>query len=226
MRGRTPALTFHFHKVGDWEWIRNHLGYFGSLTRTTLYIALVAVLLGLLVALALGVLAVRVPRAYEPILAVTTILYAVPSLAVFGFLVGVTGLTDNTVILPLGAYGLAILFRSVTDGLTSVAEEVRISATAMGYGPLRRLVSVELPAAVPVIVGGLRVATVASISLMTVGALIGIGGLGQLFTAGENTDFVTEIGAGIVIVALVALVLDGLLLLAGRLLTPWARTSR
>jgi osmoprotectant transport system permease protein len=95
----------------------------------------------------------------------------------------------------------------------------------MGYGPLRRLVSVELPAAVPVIIAGLRVTTVASISLVTVGSLIGIGGLGQLFIAGENTDFITEILAGVVIVAFWAFLLDGLLLLSGRLLAPWARVS-
>jgi osmoprotectant transport system permease protein len=224
MLRQTPP-TFHFHKVGDWQWVTDHRGYFWTLSRTHLYIALVAVLIGFLVALPLGVLAVRVPRTNPPILAVTTILYALPSLAVFAFLVGITGLTNNTVILPLAAYALAILVRSVTNGLNNVAEEVRISATAMGYGPLRRLVSVELPAAVPVIIAGLRVTTVASISLVTVGSLIGIGGLGQLFIAGENTDFITEILAGVVIVAFWAFLLDGLLLLSGRLLAPWARVS-
>jgi osmoprotectant transport system permease protein len=220
--GRPPS-TFVFKKVSDWQWIVNHRGYFWSLSRTHLYLALVAVLLGLVVALPVGILAARVPRANAPILAVTTILYSMPSLAVFAFLVTITGLSNNTVILPLAVYALAILVRSVTDGLNNVDDEVRTAAAAMGYGPLRRLLTVELPAAVPVVFAGLRVATVASISLVTVGSLIGIGGLGQLFTAGLNTDFITEIVVGIVLVAFWALICDGLLLVAGRLLAPWAR---
>lgn len=222
---RPPAYNFTFHHISNWQWVQNHLGYFWSLSRTHLYMALASVVLGLVVALPMGVLAARVPRSYPPILAVTTVLYALPSLAVLAFLVGITGLTDNTVILPLAAYALAILVRSIADGLKNVPDEVSTAATAMGYRPVRRLVAVELPAAVPVIIAGLRVATVSSISLVTVGSLIGIGGLGQLFIAGENADFLTEILAGVVIVALWALLFDALLLLAGRLLAPWARRT-
>jgi osmoprotectant transport system permease protein len=220
-----PAFTFKTKKVGDWQWVFNHRGYFWDLSRTHLYLALVSVLLGLIVALPIGVLAVRVRRSYGPILFITTILYSLPSLAVFAFLVSITGLTNNTVILPLAAYALAILVRSVADGLNNVAEEVRLAATAMGYRPMRRLLTVELPAAVPVIIAGLRVATVASISLVTVGSLIGIGGLGHLFTEGEANDFPTEVYSGVVIVALWALVFDGLLLLSGRWLAPWSRRA-
>jgi osmoprotectant transport system permease protein len=225
MTGPPAAFVYHPKKIGDWQWVGNHIGYFWSLSRTHLYLALVSVLLGLVVALPVGVLAARVPRTYGPILVVTTLLYSLPSLAVFAFLVSITGLTNNTVILPLAAYALAILVRSVADGITNVPEEVKTAATAMGYRPFRQLVSVELPAAVPVVIAGLRLATVASISLVTVGSLIGIGGLGQLFTEGENNDFITEVIAGTVIVALWALVFDGLLLLSGRLLAPWARRS-
>jgi osmoprotectant transport system permease protein len=217
--------TFTFHKIGDWQWITTHLAYFWSLSRTHLYLALVAVLLGLLISLPLGALATRVRRSYPPILAITTILYALPSLAVFAFLVGVTGLTETTVIIPLTAYAVAILVRSVADGLRNVPDDVRVAAVAMGYSPIRQLVSVEFPVALPVIVAGLRIATVASISLVTVGSLIGIGGLGQLFIAGENEDFITEIIAGVVLVAFWAMAFDGLLVLAGRLLAPWARQS-
>lgn len=218
-----PDLAFEFHRISSWQWIENHLGYFWSLSRTHLYMALAAVVLGLVIALPVGILAARVPRAYPPILAFTTVLYSLPSLALLAFLVGVTGLTDNTVILPLALYSLALLVRSITDGLNNVPEEVRTAATAMGYGNWRRLVLVELPVAVPVIVAGLRVATVSSISLVTVGSLIGIGGLGQLFIAGENSDFPTEILAGVVIVAVWALLLDAVLLAAGKLLAPWTR---
>ena len=108
--------TFTFQRQSDWQWVASHLSLFWSLSRTHLYLALAAVALGFLVALPLGLLAVRLPRTYPPILAVTTVLYALPSLAVFAFLVGVTGLTDNTVILPLAAYALAILVRSVVSG--------------------------------------------------------------------------------------------------------------
>jgi osmoprotectant transport system permease protein len=221
-----PAqVTFHFHRVGNWEWITSHTGYFWSLSRTHLYLALLSVLLGLVVSLPLGVLAVRVPRTNGAILAATTILYSLPSLAVIVFLLAITGLTDTTVIIPLAVYATTILVRSVADGLTSVPDEVRVAATAMGYRSLRRLVGVELPAALPVIVAGLRVATVASISLVTIGALVGIGGLGQLMTAGEAADYPTEVLTGVVLVMLWALVFDGLLLFAGRTLTPWARST-
>jgi osmoprotectant transport system permease protein len=220
------ALTFHFHKVSDWSWVTGHIGYFGQLSRTHLYIALVSVAIGLLLALLFGCLAARIRWTYPPILAVTTVLYAWPSLAAFALLLSLgTGLSDNTVIIPLSVYAFAVLVRSVTEGLNNVPDEVRIAATAMGYRSTRRLLTVELPAAVPVIVAGLRVATVSSISLVTVGSLIGIGGLGHLFTEGENTDFLTEIIAGVVIVAMWALIFDGVLLLSGRMLAPWARRA-
>jgi osmoprotectant transport system permease protein len=217
------AFNFVFKKVSNWQWVLNHLHTFAAYSRTHLYIALVGVVIGLALALPIGVLASWYPRTYGPILAITTFLYSIPSLAVLAILLSVTGLTDNTVIIPLGIYAMVILVRSVADGLSSVPEEVRLAATAMGYRPLRRLVSVELPVAFPVIIAGLRIATVASISLVTIGSLIGIGGLGQLFIAGENAAFPTEIWTGVVLVVFWALLLDSLLLISGRMLTPWAR---
>lgn len=217
------AQTFHFKKVGDWQWVLNHIGWFWSLSLNHLYLALVPVVVGLGAALPLGVLAVRVSKTYGPTLAVTTVLYSLPSLAAFAVLLPITGLTNPTVIIPLSVYAATILVRSVADGLRSVPEDVRLAAQAMGYGTLRRLVGVELPSALPVVVAGLRVATVASISLVTVGALIGKGGLGILFTEGEQNDFMTEVLCGIVLVLFWALVFDGLLVAAGWLATPWAR---
>ncbi|HWE54841.1 MAG TPA: ABC transporter permease [Acidimicrobiales bacterium] len=224
--GHAAAQTFHFQKVGNWQWVLNHIGYFWSLSRTHLYLALVSVVLGLALSLPIGVLAARRPRAYPAVLAVSTFLYSLPSLAVFALLLDITGLTDNTVIVALAVYAGTILVRSVTDGLRSVPEEVRLSATAMGYRPWRRLVGVELPTALPVIVAGLRVATVASISLVTVAALIGNGGLGQLFIAGENSDFITEVLCGVVLVVFWAIVCDGAILAGGWALTPWTRKQR
>lgn len=222
---RPEAYHFRFHHLGTWQWIFDNRGYIGSLSATHLYLALSSVAIGLIVAIPLGVAAAQLRRVYGPILAVTTIVYALPSLAVFAFLVSVTGLSNLTVILPLAAYAVTILVRSVTDGLRSVSDEIRVAATAMGYGPFRRLVTVELPAAVPVVVAGLRLATVSSISLVTVGALIGIGGLGELFTAGENNNFPTEIIVGVIAVGFWALLFDALLVAAGRLLAPWARAQ-
>src|SRR5580704_5404319 len=134
--------TFTFQKQGDWQWVTSHFSLFWSLSRTHLYLALAAVAIGFLLALPLGLLAVRLPRTYPPILTVTTVLYALPSLAVFAFLVGVTGLTDSTVILPLAAYALAVLVRSVVSGLRNVPEQTRTAAVAMGYRPLHRLLTV------------------------------------------------------------------------------------
>lgn len=226
MRAGLPAQGLTFHRVGDWQWVTGHMSYFWALSRTHLYLALTAVIAGMLLSLPLGVLAAKVPRSYSPVAAATTVLYSLPSLAVFAFLVSVTGLTNNTVIIPLAAYALAILVRAVADGLRQVPEEVKLAAASVGYKSWRRLLEIEFPVALPVIVAGLRVATVSSISLVTVGSLIGIGGLGQLFIAGENSDFITEILCGVVLVAAWALVFDGLLVLAGRLLAPWARGPR
>jgi osmoprotectant transport system permease protein len=216
----------HFHKISDWQWVLNHIGYVWSLSQTHLYLALVSVVIGLAIALPLGVLALRYPVIYGPLLAITTILYTLPSLAAIAILITITGLTDTTIIIPLSVYAVALLIRSVVDGLRNVSEEVRIAATAMGYKPFRLLITVELPAAIPVIAAGLRVATVSSISLVTVGSLIGKGALGQLFTAGENTDFITEIIVGIVVVAFWALLFDGLIVFGNWMLTPWARRPR
>jgi osmoprotectant transport system permease protein len=130
------------------------------------------------------------------------------------------------VIVPLTIYTLAVLVPNVVDGLRTVPDHVRQAAVAMGFGGLRRLVQVELPIAVPVIMAGLRVATVANISLVSVGALIGIGGLGELFTDGFQRDFPTPIVVGIVLTIGLAVFCDAVLVAVQRLLTPWQRARR
>ncbi|MDH6113994.1 osmoprotectant transport system permease protein [Kitasatospora sp. MAP12-15] len=206
-----------------WYWIGDHLGYLWGLLVDHAVISLVPVLLGLLLALPLGLLCTRLPRLYQPLAATFNVVYALPSLAVFVVLIPYTGLaTQATVMIPLTCYALAVLLPTTVDGLRAVPEPVRQAATAMGYGPWRRLTAVELPSAVPYVVAGLRVAAVSSISLASVGALIGRGGLGYLFIDGFQRTFPTPIVAGIVLVALLALVTDGVLLLARRLLAPWA----
>ncbi|GAA2803962.1 hypothetical protein GCM10010441_30950 [Kitasatospora paracochleata] len=186
-------------------------------------IALVPVLVALVLAVPLGLVCARFPRLYQPLAAVFNVVYALPSLAVFVVLIPYTGLaTMATVMIPLTCYALAVLLPTTVDGLRAVPESVRQSAVAMGYGPWHRLATVELPAAVPFLIAGLRVAAVSSISLAAVGALIGRGGLGYLFIDGFQRTFPTPILAGIALVALLALATDLLLVLARRVLAPWA----
>jgi osmoprotectant transport system permease protein len=209
------------------SWASSNASELAHLTGQNAYLGLVPVLIGLLVSLPLGVLCVRFGWLYPPVLGLISVLYALPGLALFVVLIAYTGLTDTTVMIPLGIYSLAAIFPSVVDGLKSVPEPVRQAAVAMGFGTWRRLITVELPIAVPVIIAGLRVATVSSISLVSVGGLIGIGGLGYLFIDGEQRDFPTEIIWGIVLIVVLALVADTVLVAARRVLTPWQRgTSR
>lgn len=205
-----------------WDWIDKHLGQFGDLTVEHLKLSLLPILFGLLIAVPLGVLCTRWRWLYPPVLTAANILYAIPSLALFLFLLDYTGLTMWTVVIPLTLYTLSVLVPNVVDGLRQVPDHVRQAAIAMGYGPFRRLVAVELPIAVPVIMAGVRVATVSNISLVSVGALIGIGGLGGLFKTGFDLQFSTPVIAGIVLIIAVAVTFDLLLVLLQRLLTPWA----
>lgn len=205
------------------SWALRNASMLAHLTGQNAYLALVPVLIGLAVSILLGVLAVRFGWLYPPLLGLTSILYALPALALFVVLIAYTGLTDTTVMIPLGIYSLAAIFPSVVDGLRAVPEPVRQAAIAMGFGTWRRLVQVELPIAVPIVIAGLRVAAVSSISLVSVGALIGTGGLGYLFTDGEARGFPTEIVVGVILIIVLALVTDAMLVLARRLLTPWQR---
>ena len=179
--------------------------------------------IGLAIALPLGVLSARWRWFNAPVLSLTTLVYAIPSLALFVVLIDYTGLSNLTVIIPLTLFSLCVLVPNVVDGLRSVPEPVRQAATAMGFGQLRRLVRVELPLAVPVIIAGLRIAVVSSISLASVGQLIGVGSLGYFFLDGFQRDFPEEIYvAGLAIIAL-ALICDLLLVGTRRLATPWSR---
>jgi len=134
-------------------------------------------------------------------------------------------LSPLNIVVALTLYTVALLVRTVADALEAAPPAVLTAATAMGYRPLRRFVAVELPLAVPVIVAGLRVASVSNISLVTVGSLIGIGGLGELFTLGFQRNFLTPLVVGLVGTLVLALVVDAVLVLGGRLATPWARSG-
>jgi osmoprotectant transport system permease protein len=207
-------------------WAFDHLDLIAAQLGEHLYLALLPVAIGLGLALPLGMLAVRFPRSYPPMLATAGILYSVPSLALFVVLPGILGtkiLDPINVIAALTVYTAALLVRTVVDGLRSVPDHVRQAATAIGFPPGGRVLRVELPIAVPVIMAGVRVATVANISLVSVGALIGVGGLGELFTDGFQRNFPTPIVVGVVLSVALALAADAVLVLLERWLTPWAR---
>ncbi|MEV7806095.1 ABC transporter permease [Microbispora sp. NPDC088329] len=214
-----------------WDWIARNWANGGptaisALLENHVVMAFLPVLFGLVVALPLGLACVRWRWLYQPTAALMNVTYSLPSLVLFSIFLSVTGLTRSTVVIPLTFFALAVLIPAVVDGLASVPDPVRQSAVAMGFRPVRRLLRVELPVAVPVVLAGLRVATVSSISLVSVGALIGQGGLGNLFIDGWQRQFYTPIVVGIVLIVLLAVLADGLLVLAQRLLTPWSRARR
>jgi len=191
-----------------------------------IWLALLPVVIGFVVALPIGYLGVRFPWLYHPLVNVCGVLYSIPSLALFVFLpvlLGTKILSPLNIVVALTIYTVALLARTVADGLRSVDPLVVQSATAMGYRRFRRLTDVELPVALPVILAGLRVATVANISLVSVGALIGVGGLGQLFTRGFQLFYVPPILVGIILSVLLAGLADLVIVLLGRLVTPWTR---
>ncbi len=189
-------------------------------------ITVAAVLFGTLIALPLALVARRLPRLESLILGVSTGLYTIPSLALLPLLVPFTGLSATTVVIGLGLYALTILVRAMLDGLRSVPDDVRESAVGLGYGPGRLLVKVELPLALPVIMAGLRVATVSTVALTTVGTLVAFGGLGNLISHGVQRDFRAELLTAAVLCVVLAVVLDAILVLTQRMLTPWTRGAR
>jgi osmoprotectant transport system permease protein len=186
------------------------------------------VLVGLVLAVPLGWLANRSRVARAILIPTAGVLYTIPSLVLFIVLPAILGtkiLNPVNVVVALAIYTVALLVRSVADALAAVPSMVVAAATAMGFRPTRRFVSVEFPLAVPVLVAGLRVATVSNISLVSIGAVIGLGGLGLLFTDGYQRNFPTEVITGIVLSVLLALLADAVLLTLGRWATPWSRVG-
>ncbi|WP_406487134.1 ABC transporter permease [Streptomyces phaeochromogenes] len=180
-----------------------------------------SVLIGLALAVPLAVLARRWGWAAGPVLALTTVLYTIPSLAMFSLLLPVYGLSAALVL-----YSLTLLVRNILAGLRAVPEETRQAARGMGYGPIRLLLTVELPLALPAAMAGLRIATVSAVSLATVGAIVGFGGLGNLIYSGMNTFFKAQVLTASVLCVLIAVVADLLLLGVQWLITPWTRAAR
>ncbi|MGI5250987.1 ABC transporter permease [Actinacidiphila glaucinigra] len=191
-----------------------------------LWITAASVAAGVLLALPLALLARRWRAAQGPVLGVTTVLYTIPSLALFSLLVPVFGISASVVVTGLTLYSLTILVRNFLAGLDAVPEDAREAARGMGYGPIRLLWEVELPLALPAVMAGVRIATVATISLTTVGSIVGYGGLGNLIKEGMPSFFKAEVLTASVICVVFALVADLLLLGLQRLLTPWTRAAK
>lgn len=207
------------------SWIVDNWDRIASAGLSHLVLSLPPIVLGFLIALPLGRLAQRRSVSRGVLLAVCGILYAIPSLPLFIVLPGLIGtkiLDPLNVVVALTVYAVALLVRAVADALAAVDADALLAAQAMGYGSSRRFWTVELPLAGPVILAGLRVVAVSTVSLVTVGSVIGVESLGGLFLDGYQRSFPLEIAVGLVGTVLIALVLDGLLVLAGRLLMPWA----
>jgi len=188
-----------------------------------IWITVVSVLIGLLIAFPLALLARRFRKLEWFVIGSTTALYTIPSLALFSLLLPFTGLTAETVIVGLVLYSLTILVRNILEGLRAVPDGVRESARGMGYGATRLLWGVELPLALPSIMAGLRVATVSTVALTTVGSIIDYGGLGNLLYQAVNTQFRPQVLTASVLCVLLAVTFDLLLVGAQRLMTPWTR---
>lgn len=211
----------------DLSWVVTHLDTLAERTIQHIVLTAIAVGVGFLISFVLAVVAIRRRRTYGPILAVSDILYTIPSLAVFAALVSITGITVLTVEIPLVMYTLVIFVRNIAAGFDNVPPEVLEAANGLGYSGGQRLWRVELPLAIPLIVSGLRLATVSTIGLVTVTAILGdsFGGLGFFILEGYRHSFPTELYFGAIPSILLALVADFLLARVQLTLTPWSRST-
>jgi len=211
------------------HYLVTHLPAAWMLTVIHLRLSLVPVLAGLAIALPWGVLAWRRALLRRLTTVTASVVFTIPSLALFvvlPLLIPTRILDEANVIVALTLYTTALMVRVVLEALDAVPQQVRDAAGAIGYRPITRLLKVELPLSIPVLVAGLRVVVVTNISMVSVGAVIGIGGLGTWFTEGYQANKSDQIVAGIIAILMLAFVVDMLILLAGQLATPWARASR
>lgn len=211
------------------HYLLTHLHDAWGLTVVHLRLSLLPVLIGLAISVPLGVLVQRAPVPRRLATATASVVFTIPSLALFVVLpviIGTRILDEANVIVALTVYTAALLVRAVLEALDAVPTQVRDAATAVGYPPIKRIVKVELPLSIPVMVAGLRVVVVTNIAMVSVGSVIGIGGLGSWFTMGYQTNKSDQILAGIIVLLLLAVIIDLVIVLAGRLVTPWARAAR
>jgi osmoprotectant transport system permease protein len=210
----------------DWAWLERNLEMIGGLMVEHVILALVPVVVAFVISIPLGYAVSKTGRAADVLLAILGVIYSIPSLALFvlmPLILGTQILNPVNIGAALAVYSIALLVRSVVDGLRSVSPSVKQSASAMGYGSFRRLLRVEMPLAMPVIFAGLRVVTVSNIALVSVAVLVGSGALGKLFDLGFGSNFYTPIIVALVLTLALALIADGLILLIQRGSLPWLR---
>jgi osmoprotectant transport system permease protein len=214
----------------DWAWFdQANMERVRGLFIEHVQLTVLALFFGLLIALPLAVAAVRWRRLYNPLLSFTGVLFTIPSaaliIAMFAFLpIETFGLRPRTSVIALTIYTLLILFRNTVAGLDSVPRDVKEAATAMGFTPLRRLLRVEFPLALPVIIAGVRIAAVTTLGLVTITAFIGQGGFGQLFITGFQRQYTMEVAVGVVLSFALAILVDLALVGVERVLTPWSQS--
>lgn len=211
------------------EWFLANTGMILERAGQHLVLALVPMVLGLVISIPLAQLARQNGALRSAVLTASSLLYTIPSLALFIILPTVLGtriLDPLNVVVALTIYAVALLVRAALDAFDSVDADVSQAAQAMGFKPLARFLQVDLPLSLPVMFAGLRVVSVSNISLVSVAALLGVGNLGMLFTDGLQRDFVTEVVVGIVAILVLALVMDAFLVLLERVLTPWERAGK
>lgn len=211
------------------NWVLDNLDLIGALTVEHVRLSITPIILGLVLAVPIGWFAYRFALTRGLVLTFAGLLYTIPSLALFVLLpplLGISFLSELNITIALTLYAVAIMARSVADALDSVDENVRQSATAVGYSGWKRFWAVELPLAGPVILAGLRVTAVSTVSLVTVGILISVHSLGYLFTNGLQRRIIEEVLAGVVMTVVIAVAFDVALIIVGRLIMPWTRGAR
>lgn len=211
-----------------WRYFVDHRSEIGHWAWTTVWLAVLPVVIGLAIALPVGWMASRYRWTYPPLVTGAGLLYTIPSIVLFFVLPGLIGtkiLAPVNVAIALTVYTVALLARIVADALSAVPSDVLSAASAMGYSPVQQLFRIQLPIAVPVIGAGLRVAAVSNVSLISVASIIGVPQLGQLFLEGQTLDRVAPTVLGLILFIALALIFDGLILLGIRLLTPWRRAG-
>ena len=210
-------------------WVSSNLDQLLALALNHVALALPAIIVAVVVAVPIGLLASRKPKIGRPLLSAATVLYAVPALPmliVIPLIFGTPLRSNATMVIALSVYGVALLVRTAEDAFTSVDPEVRDAAIAMGESPRSVFWRVDLPLSLPVLISGIRVVAVSTIALVTIGALIGVSGLGTLLTDGFQRGIMAEVVTGVVATMLLAVIVDGLILILGRLLTPWRRNRK
>ena len=218
LASRNPIIRWSYF-IDQWDRIETALIQHVQLT-------FLAVGIGLLISAGLAAIGLRYRWTVQPITAFAAFLYTIPSVAFFGVLRTWTGVSTTTAVIPLVAFTILILVTNIMDGFRSVPAAVREAADGMGLTPMSRVFTVELPVAIPYIINGLRIATVTTVGLVTVSAIIGQGGLGRLILDGLRRTFWTPLTIGSGLSILLALVFDLMFFLLGVWLTPWARTKR